>query len=1088
MKRRVTLLTGLALVATLATPAGLASAGTAKSSPSALKIYVSPNKGRDAGSGTASHPYKTLTHARDQVRELNDRMKRDIDVVLLDGTYQLTDTFTLTSADSGTNGHTITYEAAPGAHPVFSGGTSVTGWTVADAAKNVYKAHVGDIDTRQLYVNGELATRARGAKDPSGFTKTATGYKVTDTSLAGWKNQSDIEVASRWGWKLMRCPVDSIVGTTVTMQQPCWNNANLQQGQEITNPTWLENARELLDAPGEWYLDKSAGDLFYIPKAGQDLATAKVTVPRVEGLVDLNGTLTKPVTGVTFKGITFSYSTWLAPSSDDGLIEGQAGFRMVGKDNPTFDSTRLHWQKTPGAVNVSYGHDVSFQDNTFTHLGAVGLNLNTGTQGTTITGNVFKEIAGTGIQIGGTDVIDHHPSDLRSIVRNTTVSNNVVTNVADQYTGSLGIMASYTDHTVITHNKVYDLPYSGISLGWGWGLTDKGGDTNYPGNSGVPVYDTPTPAKNNVISDNEISDIMKLQADGGAIYTLSSNPGSVVSGNYIKGIPGPAYGAIYHDEGSQYFHTTQNALCDVTYQWLFMNHGLDIDADRNFTTQPTYSTQANTIGSSIADNTKVDSCAQLPASIIENAGLQPQYRHLDPDPATTDRTAPTAPGTPTAKAGFPTVTDLSWAASQDKTGVTGYAVYLDGKVVSASAEPTARVSGLTAGKKYTFTVTARDAAGNESKASRPVVVTMPAGVNIAKDKAVTVSSYSDPNIPKLAVDGDLSTRWAQGIGLPDPSWIQVDLGAQYDLTGAITTFEKASGYKYRVQVSPDEEHWVTLEDHTASPTTEATNYSSAAKPTAGRYLRLTVTGSNYSGGSIYEIQAYGTVQPPSTDTQAPAAPAAPKLTPLVPGTADLTWTAPADNVGVATYEVFQDGKRIAITDRTSLRLTDLTSGQKYSFTVVAVDGALNASAPSPAADVTLPAYVNLALNKPVTVSSYSEPNTPGLAVDGDLSTRWAQGLGLPDPSWIQVDLGKTASVSGVVTTFELQNGYKYRIEYSTDGNAWSTLEDHTGTATSERTNTSLPAAPVSARYLRLTVTGSNWNGGSLYELQAYGDF
>ncbi|WP_329373613.1 discoidin domain-containing protein [Streptomyces sp. NBC_00669] len=784
-------------------------------------------------------------------------MRGDIHVELASGTYRLSKTFALTPQDSGSNGHRIVYEAAPGAHPVISGGSQVTGWTLADPAHHVYKAHVGDIDTRQLYVDGELETRARSADNPGGFTKTATGYTITDTALDAYKNQSDMEVVSRWGWMLMRCPVQSISGTTMTVQQPCFHNANLHQGEEIQNPTWLENARELLDTPGEWYLDKSQGELYYLPKPGQDLKTADVTVPRVQDLVDLNGTAAHPVSDVSFQGITFADSTWLAPSSDDGLVEGQAGFRITGDDNPDFDSTRLKWVKTPGAVNVSHGHRIGFQGDTFTRLGAVGLNLNTGTQGTDVTGNVFKEIAGTGIQVGGVEVVDAHPTDPRDITKDNTVDNNVVTNVADQYGGSLGIFAGYTDHTVITHNKVYDLPYSGISVGWGWGLTDPGGDTNYPGNSGVPIWDTPTTSRDTVVTDNVISDIMKSQADGGAIYTLSADPGGVVSGNYINGTTPTAYGAIYQDEGSRYWHTTDNALCDVAFQWLFLNHGMDITAERNFTSQPAMNTQANSTGDTITGNTTVDSCEQLPASIVDNAGLQPAYRHLDPGPAVTDHTAPTAPGRPAAVTDFPTVADLIWPAATDDTGVTGYAIRQGGTVVSASTGTSVRLAGLTAGATYTFTVTARDAAGNESAPGKPLTVTMPAGGDLALHRPVTVSSFSDPNTPELAVDGDLSTRWAQGLGLPDPSWIEVDLGAQYDVTGAITTFEKANGYQYRVEVSADGTDWTTLDDHTATATTQQTAYSPAATPTRGRYVRLTVTGSNYNGGSIYELQVYG---------------------------------------------------------------------------------------------------------------------------------------------------------------------------------------------------------------------------------------
>jgi chitodextrinase len=1060
----------------------------ADNAPPPLTVYVSPT-GSDHGDGSPANPLRTLDEARDFVRLNNKNMQRDIHVDLLDGTYALTSTFQLTGADSGTNGHRIVYEAAPGAHPVISGGTQVTGWTLDDPVNNVYKAHVGSIDTRQLYVNGELETRARGANNPAGFTKTSTGYTITDTSLDSWKNRSNIEVVSRWGWMMYRCPVQSIVGTTMTMQQPCWNNANLHQGEEIQNPTWLENARELLTTPGQWYLDQSAGDIYYMPQPGQDLATATVTIPAVQDLVDLNGTVDSPVSNVSFQGLTFSYSTWLDPSSPDGLVEGQAGFRIVGSNNPTFDSTRLNWVKTPGAINVDFGRNTAFDGNTFTHLGAVGLNLNTGTQGTDITGNVFKEIAATGIQVGGTDVIDAHPSDPRDITKDNTVDNNVVTDVADQYNGSLGIFAGYTDHTVVTHNKVYDLPYSGISVGWGWGLTDAGGDSNYsPGNLGVPVWTTPTTSQNNQITDNEISDIMKSQADGGAIYTLSANPGGVVYGNYIRSTPALAYGAIYQDEGSRYWQTTGNAFCDVAYQWLLLNHGMDITATGNFTTQAAFTTQFNSTNDNITGNTTVDSCLQLPASIVDNAGLQSTYQHLDPDPVSSDTTAPTAPGQPTANTDFPTLAELSWPASTDDTGVTGYAIYENGTLVSASTGPSVQIPGLTVGATYTFTVTARDAAGNESQPSPSVTVTMPAGANLALNKPVTTSS-TFPGYPgSLAVDGDMTSRWAQGPGLPDPSWIEVDLGAQYAVAGTITSFEKTSGYQYRMEVSPDEAHWQTLDDHTGSNTTVQTNYSIPAQPLNGRFVRLTITGSSGNGGSVYELQVYGHALPPSTDTTPPTAPGQPTITALLPSMANLSWPAATDDVGVTNYEVFQNGQRIAVTDQTSYQIAGLTPGSTYSFTVVARDAALNASAPSPTATITMPADHDLALNAVATASSSFPGYPPSLAVDGDMTSRWAQGPGLPDPSWLQVNLGSVTSVSAVVTTFEKTSGYEYLLQYSADGVTWSTLEDHTGTFTTAQTDYSFAASPVSARYLRLTITNSSGNGGSVYEFKAYGGF
>jgi hypothetical protein len=316
----------------------------------------------------------------------------------------------------------------------------------------------------------------------------------------------------------------------------------------------------------------------------------------------------------------------------------------------------------------------------------------------------------------------------------------------------------------------------------------------------------------------------------------------------------------------------------------------------------------------------------------------------------------------------------------------------------------------------------------------------------------------------------------------------VDLGKQYNISGAITTFEKATGYKYKLEASTDELHWTTVEDHTGSNTTEATNYSVPSAPVTGRFVRLTITGTSGNGGSIYELQVYGQAAAASADTQAPSTPAAPTATVQLPTLLDLSWPASTDNVGVSGYAVYDGTTRVALTASTSVSLGGLAPGSSHSYTVVARDAQDNESAPSSSTAVTMPADNDLALGKTVTVSSYSDPNTPNLAVDGNLSTRWAQALGRSDPSWIQVDLGAVTSINSVVTTFELSSGYSYLLEYSTDGVTWSTFDDHTASKTTDRTNYSFSQQPVNARYVRQTVTNSSGNGGSIYELQVYGGF
>lgn len=89
---------------------------------------------------------------------------------------------------------------------------------------------------------------------------------------------------------------------------------------------------------------------------------------------------------------------------------------------------------------------------------------------------------------------------------------------------------------------------------------------------------------------------------------------------------------------------------------------------------------------------------------------------------TTDTIAPSVPGNLQSTGKTSTSVSLSWNASTDNVGVTGYTVAYGSTSMNATGA-TATVSGLSAGTAYTFTVTARDAAGNVSSASSSLQVT-----------------------------------------------------------------------------------------------------------------------------------------------------------------------------------------------------------------------------------------------------------------------------------------------------------------------------------------------------------------------------
>jgi len=175
-------------------------------------------------------------------------------------------------------------------------------------------------------------------------------------------------------------------------------------------------------------------------------------------------------------------------------------------------------------------------------------------------------VSGNGIQVGDVLAEDHHPSDPRSVVKDNVVANNYLHDLGLEFQGSIGIFVGYTDGTVIEHNEIADLPYTGVSVGWGWGEEDAGGG-GYP----QPFYySTPTIAANNRIAYNHIHRVMQRRQDGGGVYTLGIQPNTTIRGNYIH--DSPAGQGVYLDEGSGFIEVTDNLIYGVSYPLQLNNY------------------------------------------------------------------------------------------------------------------------------------------------------------------------------------------------------------------------------------------------------------------------------------------------------------------------------------------------------------------------------------------------------------------------------------------------------------------------------------------------------------------------------------
>lgn len=582
-----------------------------------MTFYVATD-GNDKNPGTKSAPFKTLERARAAVRNKNKNMPGDILVFLRGGVYPLERTLAFEARDSGTHGHNVVYSSYPGERATISGGKRLsTGWK--RDSKGRWKVKV-DIDNfRQLYVNGIRARRIR-RKAPRGLELwDIHGYRTRNAGMARWRNQNDIEFhyESSRSFCNTRCKLGGITRSKqrgyydVWMWKPYFFLARTKDGMRVSYPSHVENVFEFPFRPGEWYLDRASDTVYYKPKRGEDMATAEVIVPALQTIVALRGTPDNPVHNIQFKHIEFAHGTWLEPS-ENGFVDVQANFRMspdlsllVG------DSIKLlHGEclKSPSNIVCHAGKRIRFEGCAFTKLGGAGLDLECGAQDNVVIGCEFYDISGTAIQVGDVLQNDHHPQDPRFIVKNNRLINNYIHDVAVEYKGGLGIFVGYTNGTVVANNEICNLPYSGVSVGWGWGETDAGGGAR----DQPSRFDKPTAARNNRIEHNHIHHVMLELCDGGGIYTLGNMPGTIIKGNHIHDNRG-FFGGIYLDEGSGYIEIIGNVVHDVVKPMNYNN----IAQNRNMT--------CNEHGNYFSSK---HSHAKRPKAILRNAGLEAVYQDL----------------------------------------------------------------------------------------------------------------------------------------------------------------------------------------------------------------------------------------------------------------------------------------------------------------------------------------------------------------------------------------------------------------------------------------------------------------------------
>ena len=595
------------------------------------EIWISP-KGSDFNDGTRQSPKATLTSALRQAREWrrteDNRIQGGITIYMEGGTYAFHEPVFIRPEDSGTKESPTIIRSVGDEKVILSGGISINGW------KKQGKVWVADVpafngrplDFRQLWVNGKKAVRARDVEDFEKMNRICSVDEKNEILYVpavsirrlidnkGNLKAKYAEMVLHQMWCVANLRIRSVEvqgdSAAIRFHQP---ESRIQFEHLWPRPMvttdghnsafYLTNARELQDVPGEWYHDMDARKVYYYPREGEKMQEAEVIVPAVETLVRVEGTLDRPVCHIRFEKITFSYTTWMRPS-EKGHVPLQAGMYLTDgyRIDPKMQRNYLNhpldnqgWLGRPAAaVRVVAARQIDFERCRFEHLGSTGLDYEEAVQGGVVRGCLFRDIAGNGLLVGSFSPAAHEthlpydPADRREVCTQQHINNCYFTEIGNEDWGCLAIAAGYVGDVNIEHNEISEVPYSGISLGWGW-------------------TQTVNCMRNNRVHANLIHHYAKHMYDVAGIYTLGSQPKSYVTENCVHSIYKPGY---VHDPNHWFYLYTDEGSSFITVR-------------DNWTEGEKYLQNANGPGNVWENNgPKVDN------DVRERAGLEAGYKDL----------------------------------------------------------------------------------------------------------------------------------------------------------------------------------------------------------------------------------------------------------------------------------------------------------------------------------------------------------------------------------------------------------------------------------------------------------------------------